>query len=112
MKLFQRGTPQFGLLLGLVFAVAGLLVMTVGFWKTVLLALLFAAGYYIGAVDNKSKYLKDVINRVVPEKKNETIDFRAEIAREQEARHSRMNTAEEAAGTVQPETADDADETD
>ena len=75
-----------GLFLGLLLALLGALVMFIGFWKTLILALLFCLGYFWGAVENKSKFFKDTVNRVVPEKKEENIDFRAELAKEQEAR--------------------------
>ena len=86
MKHFHRGSPVFGLFLGLLLALLGVLVMTIGFWKTLILALLFCLGYFLGVVENKSKFFKDTVNRVVPEKKQETIDFRAELEKEQEAR--------------------------
>ena len=86
MKHFHRGSPVFGLFLGLLLALLGVLVMTIGFWKTLILALLFCLGYFLGAVENKSKFFKDTVNRVVPEKKQENIDFRAELEKEQEAR--------------------------
>lgn len=98
MKHFHRGSPVFGLFLGLLLALLGVLVMTVGFWKTLTLALLFGLGYFLGAVENKSQFFKDAVNRVVPEKKEENIDFRAELAKEQEARFTAPageNTKEE-----------------
>ena len=81
---FKRGTPAFGILLGILFVVAGLLWMKLGFWRTVLLAVLFAAGYFIGAVENKTQALKDLVNRAIPEKKPTPIDVRETVAREQE----------------------------
>ena len=88
MKEFKRGTPAFGVCLGFLFVVAGVLLMTIGFWKTLLFAALFAAGYFLGAVKDKSRFLKDTVNRVVPEKKNENINFREEITRMQETMRS------------------------
>lgn len=81
---FKRGTPAFGILLGILFVVAGLLWMKLGFWRTVLLAVLFAAGYFIGAVENKTQALKDVVNRAIPDKKPTPIDVRETVTREQE----------------------------
>ena len=85
MKDFRWGTPGFGIFLGGLLTVAGVLIMTLGFWKTVLLAILFILGYFLGAVDDKTALIKQTINRVVPEKKNEVINFREELAKEQEA---------------------------
>ena len=81
---FKRGTPAFGILLGILFVVAGLLWMKLGFWRTVLLAVLFAAGYFIGVVENKTQALKDVVNRAIPDKKPTPIDVRETVTREQE----------------------------
>ena len=81
---FKRGTPAFGILLGILFVVAGLLWMKLGFWRTVLLAVLFAAGYFIGAVENKTQALKDVVNRAIPDKKPTPIDVRETVTLEQE----------------------------
>ena len=36
MKHFHRGSPVFGLFLGLLLALLGALVMTIGFWKTLI----------------------------------------------------------------------------
>ncbi len=93
MKSFHRGTPSFGLFLGFTLAVLGLLVMTVGFWKTLILGLLFFLGYFLGAVEDKSQFAKDALNRVIPEKKEENIDFRAELSKEQEAMYAEMQRA-------------------
>ena len=81
----NRGTPTFGIVLGILFMGIGLLWMVLGFWKTLLLLALFAAGYFVGGVSNKSKFVKDAVNRVIPEKKPTPIDIRETIAREQES---------------------------
>ena len=84
MKEFRRGTPVFGVLTGIVFLLTGALVMWLGFWKTLVLVLLFAIGYFVGAVDNKRELMKGAVDKVVPGGKEETIDFREEIRKEQE----------------------------
>ncbi len=82
---FEKGTPGYGLAIGALFALAGFLVMFIGFWRTVVLLLLFAVGYFIGAVNDKQGFAKNVANRVIPEKKNETINIRESLSREQES---------------------------
>lgn len=79
MNGFKRGTPIFGLITGCVFVLLGVLFLTIGFWKTILIAVLFAAGYFIGAVNNKSDVLKDTVNKIVPNKTEKTINIRDEI---------------------------------
>ncbi len=83
MKLNQ-GKPTFGILVGILFMGTGLLWMTLGFGRTLLLLLLFVIGYFIGGVNNKTQFIKDTVNRVIPEKKDTPIDIRETVTREQE----------------------------
>ena len=86
----KKGTPACGLILGTVLVMLGALVMWIGFWKTLLLALLFALGYFLGAIDKKKEFLKNTANRLIPEKEIKVIDFKKEVKKEQE-----MNQAAE-----------------
>jgi len=86
----KKGTPACGLILGTVLVVLGALVMWIGFWKTLLLALLFALGYFLGAIDKKKEFLKNTANKLIPEKEIKVIDFKKEVKKEQE-----MNQAAE-----------------
>ncbi len=86
----KKGTPACGLIFGTVLVVLGALVMWIGFWKTLLLALLFALGYFLGAIDKKKEFLKNTANRLIPEKEIKVIDFKKEVKKEQE-----MNQAAE-----------------
>ena len=86
----KKGTPACGLILGTILVVLGALVMWIGFWKTVVLALLFALGYFLGAIDKKKEFLKTTANRLIPEKEIKVIDFKKEVKKEQE-----MNQAAE-----------------
>ncbi|MBR2822744.1 MAG: DUF2273 domain-containing protein [Clostridia bacterium] len=94
MKKFQRGTTEFGFLIGMLFVVLGILFMTIGVWKTILLAVLFAIGFFLGAVGDPAGAVKKTINKVVPEKKPEVINFREELAKEQEAAMQRSEETE------------------
>jgi len=86
----KKGTPACGLILGTILVVLGALVMWIGFWKTLLLALLFALGYFLGAIDKKKEFLKNTANKLIPEKEIKVIDFKKEVKKEQE-----MNQAAE-----------------
>ena len=86
----KKGTPACGLILGTVLVVLGALVMWIGFWKTLVLALLFALGYFLGAIDKKKEFLKNTANRLISEKEIKVIDFKKEVKKEQE-----MNQAAE-----------------
>lgn len=83
MKL-KKGTPACGLVWGAVLTVLGALVMLIGFWKTLVLALLFALGYFLGGVEKKKDFLKGSVNKVIPDKEVKVIDFRSEVLKEQE----------------------------
>ena len=86
----KKGTPACGLILGTILVVLGALVMWIGFWKTLVLALLFALGYFLGAIDQKREFLKNTANKLIPEKEIKVIDFKKEVKKEQE-----MNQAAE-----------------
>ena len=86
----KKGTPACGLILGTVLVMLGALVMWIGFWKTLVLALLFALGYFLGAIDQKREFLKNTANKLIPEKEIKVIDFKKEVKKEQE-----MNQAAE-----------------
>ena len=88
----KKGTPQYGLVLGTALTLLGALVMLIGFWKTLILAVLFAVGYFLGTVENKSEFMKNAANKLIPDKEAKVIDFKTELAREQE---QVQNTAEE-----------------
>lgn len=89
----KRGTPMYGIVIGTALVALGALVMLIGFWKTLILAVLFAVGYFLGTVENKSEFMKNAANKLIPDKEAKVINFKTELAREQE---QAQNTAEEA----------------
>lgn len=96
----KKGTPACGLILGTVLVMLGALVMWIGFWKTLVLALLFALGYFLGAIDQKREFLKNTANKLIPDKEIKVIDFKKEVKKEQE-----MNqTAEEIISNMEAKT--------
>ena len=80
----KRGTPGYGIIIGAALVALGALVMLIGFWKTLILAALFGIGYFLGTVENKSEFMKNAANRLIPDKEAKVIDFKTELAREQE----------------------------
>ena len=112
MEKFKKGTPGYGILIGLLFAAAGVLMLTIGFWKTILLAALFAVGYFIATVDDKSQFLKDTANSIIPKKEEKIIDFKSTVTKEQEQMIDRMSKAagekEETLVSAEPDTSDPA----
>ena len=92
----KKGTPVCGIALGITFAVIGALVMLIGFWKTLVLCLLFGLGYFLGTVDNKREFIKNTANRLIPDKEVKVIDLKSELIREQELSQAAGEKAAEA----------------
>ena len=68
MKKFQIGTPECGWICAAAGAVAALMILFLGFWSTVFVAALAAAGYFLGAVEDKGECVKKLINKIIPPK--------------------------------------------
>lgn len=93
---FKRGTPGYGIIIGAALVALGALVMLIGFWKTLVLCILFAIGYFLGTVENKSEFMKNAANKLIPDKEAKVIDLKSELAREQEMNQATVEqTAEE-----------------
>lgn len=66
--LFKVGTPLCGMTMGVLGALTALMLIFLGFWKTVFIVLLAVIGYGFGAYTDKAEKLKAVINRIFPAK--------------------------------------------
>ena len=99
---FKKGTPGYGLLIGICFVVLGVLLLTIGFWKTLLLAVLFAVGFFLGTVENKEQFVKDAANRLIPEKKEKMVNLKDDLAQELDRRRKQAEAAAKEA-PAQPE---------
>ncbi len=91
----KKGTPLFGLVMGAILVLIGALVMLIGFWKTLVLCLLFGLGYFLGTVENKREFMKTTANKLIPDKEVKVIDLKTELLREQEASQAAADKAEE-----------------
>ena len=80
----KKGTPLCGIVCGAALVLLGALVMLIGFWRTLILCLLFGAGYFFGTVENKREFMKTTANRLIPDKEVRVIDLKRELKREQE----------------------------
>jgi len=80
----KRGTPMFGAVCGLALVALGALVMLIGFWKTLILCLLFVVGYFLGTVENKGEFVKNAANKLIPDREAKMIDLKSELSREQD----------------------------
>ena len=68
MRKFEIGTPECGIALGIVGAVVALMILFLGFWRTVFVAVLFAAGYFIGSSRDKAESVRAFVNKRFPPK--------------------------------------------
>ena len=75
-----------GIAIGLALAAVAALIMLIGFWKVLILLVLFGIGYFIGTVENKQEFIRDTANKIIPAKEAKVIDIKSEISREQEER--------------------------
>jgi uncharacterized membrane protein len=73
------------------------LVMLIGFWKTLVLALLFGIGFFIGKVENKQEFIRDTANKIIPAKEAKVIDLKSEITREQEEKQEMVQEMQQEA---------------
>ena len=60
-KWLQVGTPLCGIVFGLVGVLLALSLIFLGFWKTLLIVVMFGIGYVLGAFNNKKKFLEATI---------------------------------------------------
>ena len=84
MKKLKMGTPAMGVAIGAILVGAAALVMIIGFWKALLLVVLFGIGFFIGTVENKREFMKNTANKLIPDKEVKVIDLKSELIREQE----------------------------
>ncbi|MDD3214166.1 MAG: DUF2273 domain-containing protein [Eubacteriales bacterium] len=62
------GTKQCGMLLGAAGAAIAFMLIFLGFFKTLLVAALFALGFWVGSRADKTAFVKNTINHMFPPK--------------------------------------------
>ena len=67
-SLLRIGTPLCGLVCGIVWVAIALALLLLGVWRTLFVAVFVAAGYFVGAFQNKTELIKGWINRLFPPK--------------------------------------------
>lgn len=66
MDRMQIGTKLCGLVCGAVGALIALMLLFLGFWRTLFVCALFGAGYFYGATTQKAEAVRKMINRLFP----------------------------------------------
>ena len=67
-EMLTWGTPACGVFCGVLGILLAILLLTIGFWKTLFVALLCAVGVLLGAVKDKASFLNNLINKLFPPK--------------------------------------------
>lgn len=68
-NIFKVGTPECAIFCCVAGVCLGLLLLTVGFWNALWIALLGAVGAFLGGTKGKKQVVKNVLNKVIPDKK-------------------------------------------
>ena len=95
-NIFRVGTPECALFCGSMAMVLVLLFLVIGFWKTLLVAVITAAAMFVGGVKNKPACFKRIINGVFPARERELYrreDYKTDALPRQDAATS--DTVEE-----------------
>ena len=104
-NIFTVGTPECAIFCCVAGVCLGLLLLTVGFWNALWIALLGAVGAFLGGTKGKKQVVKNVLNKVIPDKK--TVLYREQhpdivkAVREAAAKDESAGEAEESAPDAQ-----------
>ena len=107
-ELTRIGSRACGIACAFLGVVLALLLLYAGFWRTLFVALMAALGYFFGRVSDKKTFVRDTVNRVIPEKNQPE----PPVANAERARKimEEMKSAGEAAEETVEETAEEAAE--
>lgn len=94
---FKPGTTGGIILYTCLFFFGGLLLVTIGFWKTLFVLLLSLVGLFIGASANLRGDVSAMINRVVPEKGEKVVYTQEELDMLKNLRREKEQAAEQPA---------------
>ncbi|MBR3015956.1 MAG: DUF2273 domain-containing protein [Clostridia bacterium] len=65
-RAFRIGTPECAVFSAAVAMVLGLLFLWIGFWKTLFIFCLMLLGLFIGGVEDKQEWFRNLVNRLFP----------------------------------------------
>lgn len=87
MLSIKKGTPACGILCGTGAVLLVILIMTIGFWKTLLFGIVFAIGYFSGSVQKPGNALKESINKIIPSQDPGVIDMKKSVNNNEEEKN-------------------------
>lgn len=88
-KAFQPGTSQSKFFFGLLFFVAGLLIVLLGFWKALFVFFMTSLGVFIGSAETLGKATAKLIDKVIPSKNHRVVYTQEDLERIKEAARKR-----------------------
>ena len=94
-NMLRIGTPECAVFCAAAAMVLALMFLLVGFWRTVLIAVLMAIGAFIGGVKNKKQWFADRINKIFPAPKPYRENNEAIVRAVREATGSQLVAGEE-----------------
>lgn len=91
--MLKPGTDCGKVFYGLIFFVAGLLFVVLGFWKALLVMALTAVGVLIGSADTLGKAVAKVVDRVIPPKNQKVVYTSEDMEKVRNATRTRKEKA-------------------
>ena len=70
----KMGTRNGAIVCGIIGALIAVLLLAIGFWKTLFIALFAGIGALIGGIGNKKEAVREVVNRRFPSKIHEAAE--------------------------------------
>ena len=112
-NMFHVGTPECAIFFAVAAMVLALLFLALGFWRTMLVAVLVLAGAFLGGVKDKKEWISEKVNRLFPPKasvpyKETNEDIQRAVREARQAREQQETEADEAPAEEEaPAAADD-----
>lgn len=109
-NVLKVGTPECAVFCAVVAMALALMLLTLGFWKTLLAVAIVCVGAFIGGVKDKKALVSRIVNRLFPPKA--AVPYRTtekDAEQVEDMRRAARARAEELAETPQPHAQDAAD---
>lgn len=84
-SLFKPGTAAGKCFFGLLFFFIGIMFALLGFWKTLLIALITAIGVFIGSAETIGKAVANLIDKVYPPKNQKVVYTKEDLEKVKKA---------------------------
>ena len=103
-NVLKVGTPECAVFCAVIAMALALLLLTLGFWKTLLAVVIVCAGAFIGGVKDKKEFISRIVNRLFPPKT--AVPYRTSETDAEQVEDMRKAAGEQAVGTEEQPAAD------